>query len=331
MEVTEVEPRSVRRALRLLVSAAIVLGVLGAHDATASGDSERVAKLIQRAAVERDRGDHEKAAELFAKADQAAGGGSLPAVAGLCQESLVLERWDESITAAERWIELARTPEARGAGQHYLGLALFHRSMEENRRSSGGGAGATGEGEEPPGTDSLRRAAEAFRSAAAGVTANRHLTLLSLADTLVRLGEHDEALEVLDQYGAAAPALDPLAGELRCWSERAVAEGGGPEKLGDAEDDREITPPVKLHTPPPQYTERARKARVQGTVILMAILDRKGAVDCIQVLRGIEPSLDRSALDTVKTWRFEPGRLDGEPVEVYYNLTVNFTLKRRAG
>jgi TonB family protein len=310
-----------------LVAATVVLAPLAAPEAAASADSKQVAKLIQRAAVERDRGDHERAAELFAKADQAAGGGSLPAVAGLCQANLVLERWNAAIAVAERWIDLAGTPESRGAGQHCLGVALFHRSIEEGRRTSGGGAGEA-PGDEPAGTASLRRAAEALRLAAAGVTENRHLTLLSLAETLARLGEHAEVLEVLDAYAAAAAAPDPLAGELRCWSERAVARHPWSPEPATAEpprDGRVSTPPRKLYAPAPIHGERARRKGITGVIILSAIVDREGLVACVRVLRGIDAALDRATLETLKTWRFEPARLDGEPVETYYNLTVNFT------
>ncbi len=321
--------RSPGPGLCLLAGAAVVLGALGAPPAAAaSDDAERVAKLMKRAAVERDRGHHEKAAELFAEADEAAGGRSVHAIAGLCQEYHALGRWDEAIAAAERWIELAPTPETRAGGQHYLGVALYQRAVEERYRpADAGGAPERAE----VAANSFRRAEEALRLAAAGVTHNRHLTLLSLADTLVRLGEHGEALEVLDQYGAAAPDADPLAGELRCWSERVVAGVDGSEKLGSAEvpeGEREITPPRKLHTPPPQYTERARKMGVQGTILIEAVVDKAGRVACARVVRGVEPSLDRSVIDTVKTWRFDPARRDGEPVEVPYNLIVSMSLEQ---
>lgn len=78
----------------------------------------------------------------------------------------------------------------------------------------------------------------------------------------------------------------------------------------------------------PRYTELARKARVEGVVILRAVIDERGNVTDVQILRGQPMGLDQSAVDAVRTWRFKPATLHGQPVKVYFNLTVNFTLQR---
>ncbi|HVR30685.1 MAG TPA: TonB family protein [Thermoanaerobaculia bacterium] len=101
--------------------------------------------------------------------------------------------------------------------------------------------------------------------------------------------------------------------------------GGGPGaalQLGG-----DIAAPVKVFGPQPGYTEDARQARIQGVVILQAIIDVLGNVTQIKVLKGLPEGLAESAVATVQTWRFKPAMLDGEPVPVYYNFTVNFSLQ----
>ena len=89
----------------------------------------------------------------------------------------------------------------------------------------------------------------------------------------------------------------------------------------------DVTRPDKISEPPPVYTELARKARVQGTVIIEAIIDTQGNVVDARVLKGLPMGLDRAALDAVDKWKFKPATLKGEPVKVYYTLTVNFKLQ----
>jgi periplasmic protein TonB len=78
---------------------------------------------------------------------------------------------------------------------------------------------------------------------------------------------------------------------------------------------------------PPHYTEKARKARLQGIVILESIIDREGCVQDIHVLKGMPMGLDRAALEAARNWVFEPATVEGKPVKVYYTLTVNFQIE----
>lgn len=78
----------------------------------------------------------------------------------------------------------------------------------------------------------------------------------------------------------------------------------------------------------PRYTELARRANIEGVVVLKAVIDERGYVTDLQVLRALPMGLDQAAVDAVRTWRFKPATLHGRPVRVYYNLTVNFTIQR---
>jgi TonB family protein len=100
------------------------------------------------------------------------------------------------------------------------------------------------------------------------------------------------------------------------------AEPEGPIRVGG-----DVQPPVKVSAPSPQYTEIARKARIQGVVIVEAIIDKEGKVTNVKVLKGLPMGLDTAAADAVKKWTFQPATLNGKPVAVIYNLTVNFRLQ----
>lgn len=88
-----------------------------------------------------------------------------------------------------------------------------------------------------------------------------------------------------------------------------------------------ITPPEKIFYPTPRYTEEGRQARVQGVVILEAVVDAEGNVTRVKVLKGLPHGLSEQAVETAKQWRFRPAKLAGEPVAVYLNLTIRFSLQ----
>jgi len=85
--------------------------------------------------------------------------------------------------------------------------------------------------------------------------------------------------------------------------------------------------PVPLSTPRAHYTEVARRAGVQGVVIIEAVIDEKGRVEDMRVLKGLPLGLDQQAVEAVRTWRFKPATRDHKPVKVYYTLLVNFNRK----
>ena len=100
------------------------------------------------------------------------------------------------------------------------------------------------------------------------------------------------------------------------------AEPEGPIMVGG-----DVKAPEKVSAPNPQYTEIARKARIQGVVIVQAIIDKEGNVTNVKVLKGLPMGLEEAAVEAIKSWKFKPATLNGKPVTVYYNLTVNFKLQ----
>ena len=75
----------------------------------------------------------------------------------------------------------------------------------------------------------------------------------------------------------------------------------------------------------PEYPQLARQARIQGTVVLRAIISREGRIENLQALSG-HPLLVPAAMEAVRLWRYRPYSLNDQPVEVETQITVNFTL-----
>ncbi len=87
----------------------------------------------------------------------------------------------------------------------------------------------------------------------------------------------------------------------------------------------EIQAPRRLRGDPPVYPAVARRARLQGMVILECVIDERGRVRDAKVLRGV-PLLDEAALDAVRGWVYAPTLFDGVPVPVQMTVTVTFQL-----
>lgn len=103
-------------------------------------------------------------------------------------------------------------------------------------------------------------------------------------------------------------------------------EGSSPSESSGEPAPEIVTAPKRVMSPAPRYTDAARQARLSGTVIVQVIIDEAGEVICARPLLGMPLGLTESALNTLHDWRFEPARMAGEPVTVYYNLSVNFRL-----
>jgi TonB family protein len=84
--------------------------------------------------------------------------------------------------------------------------------------------------------------------------------------------------------------------------------------------------PVKVRDVKPTYPPIAQSARVQGVVIVEAIIDADGTIAASRVLRSI-PLLDEAALASVNQWKFMPTLMNGEPVPMLMTVTVNFSLQ----
>jgi len=75
----------------------------------------------------------------------------------------------------------------------------------------------------------------------------------------------------------------------------------------------------------PKYPEEAREDRIQGTVVLHALISKEGDVIGLWAVSG-DPLLVKAAIKVVKQWKYKPYLLNGQAVEVYTEVLVNFTL-----
>jgi protein TonB len=90
----------------------------------------------------------------------------------------------------------------------------------------------------------------------------------------------------------------------------------------------EMSRPRPLQPISPKYTEIARRAGLQGSVIVQAVIDEHGHATDVHILRGLPMGLDRAAVEAIERCPFEPARIGSRAVKVYFNLTVNFTIQR---
>jgi protein TonB len=97
--------------------------------------------------------------------------------------------------------------------------------------------------------------------------------------------------------------------------------GGGVFRVGGG-----VTAPGLLFKVEPEYSEEARKAKYQGTVLLYIEVDPSGKATNIKVARSLGLGLDEKAIEAVKKWKFKPGYKDGKPVTVAATIEVNFRL-----
>jgi protein TonB len=75
----------------------------------------------------------------------------------------------------------------------------------------------------------------------------------------------------------------------------------------------------------PAYPRLAQAARIQGAVVLLVTISREGLVENIRVVNG-HPMLVGAAMDAVRQWRYRPYLLNGKPIEVETQITVNFMI-----
>jgi TonB family protein len=98
------------------------------------------------------------------------------------------------------------------------------------------------------------------------------------------------------------------------------------ERDGAGREDGEITSPVAVKKVDPKYTPSAIRDRVEGTVTLAAQILRDGTVASVEVVRGLDPRLDLSAVQALTLWVFEPARKKGVPIDLDVLVQIPFRL-----
>jgi TonB family protein len=101
----------------------------------------------------------------------------------------------------------------------------------------------------------------------------------------------------------------------------AMPQSGAPYSAG-----KDISPPVVVSKTEPEYTDEARDARVESTVMARLVVSEDGSPTNIRVIRGAGFGLDENAIEAIKTWHFRPGTKAGQPVAITAMVQVNFRL-----
>jgi TonB family protein len=175
--------------------------------------------------------------------------------------------------------------------------------------------------------------AEALAEADKALTLDPKLAdaLLTKATALHGLKREYEAIEALSAYVAANPDADDAASwrqSLALWQ----ADLQGPKKA-EAEPKSVVYKPSEvtvkaliLSKPPPEYTEKARRACISGTVVIQAVLSSNGKVTGIRTVSGLRGGLTAKAINAAREIKFEPAVKDGSPVSQYIRVEYNFNI-----
>ena len=166
----------------------------------------------------------------------------------------------------------------------------------------------------------------------------------AIMEPLVAAEQPDEAKIVaqIDKVAQARAELEKANARMLLGIRRALtakqweklkADTGGQPPVATAAPWGSNGPPDLMSAPPvliskvePQYTEEARKAKLQGAVVLWVEVTPDGRATNIKVQRSLGMGLDEKAIEAVKQWRFRPGMKDGKPVTMAATLEVSFRL-----
>ena len=246
--------------------------------------------------------------------------------------SLALVPWATSFPKAPKPTETAVMV--------YRPINLVLPVMPDNDKAGGGGGGGK-KTLTPPSKGELPRAADKQLTPPDPEPPKNPDPKLIVEPTVVapQLAQlHINLLNLGDPNGVPGPpsAGPGVGGGIGNGQGRGVGEGKGPG-VGPGEGGGAgggvfrvgggVTPPTVIQRVEPQYSEEARKARYQGTVVLEAIVRRDGTVDIQRIVRSLGFGLDENAIQALKQWRFRPGMRNGVPVDVSLNIEVNFNLR----
>ncbi len=219
-------------------------------------------------------------------------------------------------------------------------IAPFQPKNPMKKQSMGGGGGGGDRSPTPPSKGKLPRVSDKQFTPPSAVIRNEH-PKLPMEPTIIAQPDAMLPQVNMNQYG------DPLAkigiasngpgsgGGIGTGRGGGVGPGsgggygpgsggnvgGGVYRIGGG-----VSAPQLVFKVEPEYSEEARKAKFQGTVVLYVVVDEKGNPRDLKVVRALGLGLDQKAIEAVQKWRFKPGLKDGKPVPVAAQIEVNFRL-----
>ncbi|HVT56798.1 MAG TPA: energy transducer TonB [Thermoanaerobaculia bacterium] len=289
----------------------------------AGGDAPDAAAELGRAMEFLRHCNPPAAANAFRQANELAGGVCGGCLLGAAQALGLAGLLDPAIEGTRAAIALLDRDPLLGRAWGQLGTLLLLRQTPE------------GDSE----------AEDAFATAAEAGGSYHAMALSRLAAVRLQRRHYPEAVETALRAIAADPHGEAGGGgrSTICRARRAgytdeLARRGAPAadqtNTANTAPEREETyrvgegvqRPTRIYSPAPLYPAMARKARLQGVVIVEGVIDTHGCVADEKVLKGLPMGLDEATVAAVQGWVFEPATLDGKPVRVYYTLTINFQM-----
>jgi protein TonB len=122
--------------------------------------------------------------------------------------------------------------------------------------------------------------------------------------------------------GVPGGAMGGVLGSVMSSVPTAVPKVATPQRVRVSQG---VSQGLLVHKVTPQYPPLAKQARIQGVVVLQALIGKDGSIQNLHVVSG-HPMLTNAALEAVKEWKYKPYYLNGEPVEVGTTINVNFSL-----
>ena len=302
-----------------LVTALALLTLAVSTPPSAAQTSPGFVEALEKGEMLMAQGKHQAAIRSLKKAEKLSREPSWQVLLHLAVCFNRIGKFDRSEDYARAAVEVAEDGSEEASAFYMLGLSL------------------------DPGVEA-EAAETAFRKVLEIIGGHANMARYRLGEVLKRQGRHQEAYAVFSEYlerqpdgelsAEARSAMDSLACRLPWpWPPAPQPAVANPISSEDGANDPllrvggDVKPPKKLHAPNPQYTEIARKARIQGVVILQAIIDKNGDLRSVKILKDLEMGLGEAAADAACRWKFEPATLNGKPVAVIYNMTTNFRLK----
>jgi TonB family protein len=137
----------------------------------------------------------------------------------------------------------------------------------------------------------------------------------------VRVGSAPYGITTTAEIEQGDTLIDSLHTVWTLVPHRAHLHAPGAMRVGG-----DVKAPIVVKRVDPIYADEARRDRISGIVIIEVLIDKTGSVKDALVLKGLPDGLSDAAMAAIKQWQFQPGTLKGEPVDVIFNLTINFKL-----
>jgi TonB family protein len=146
-----------------------------------------------------------------------------------------------------------------------------------------------------------------------------------------QLEVHTEAPTTTETTASAEPLAPPAPTETQTTAPEVPAPQPAPAAVDRSGVYAAVpaggTQPDELDRVVPRYPTIARRAGVAGSVVVRGIVRRDGTIDDVEIIKDLPYGLGESAREAVSQWRFRPATVRGEPIDVYYTVTVNFRLQ----